>query len=125
MKFEAMCRGWIIGTRRFAKELVEEHRELAGQGSRLATEVQVAREAIWLEKRDELLLRLDRTPVDLEAAGKSVPWKLAVAAGLKTTTTATNRWLALNLHLGNMHEASRKVAAWIRNPDPTLLELMR
>ena len=40
-------------------------------------------------------------------------WKLAVAAMLKRRTTATNRWLAESLHMGNMYEVSRKVAAWM------------
>jgi hypothetical protein len=32
----------------------------------------------------------------------------------------TNRWLATTLHLGNLHEVSRKVSAWTRQPDPDL-----
>jgi hypothetical protein len=34
----------------------------------------------------------------------------------------TNRWLATTMHLGNLHEVSRKVAAWTRQPDLTLLK---
>ena len=39
---------------------------------------------------------------------------LALAAALKARTTATNRWLGAALHLGSLHEVSRKVAAWTR-----------
>ena len=34
--------------------------------------------------------------------------------------TATNRWLATTLHMGNLHEVSRKVNAWARQPDAAL-----
>jgi hypothetical protein len=30
---------------------------------------------------------------------------------------ATNRWLGITLQMGNLHEVSRKVAAWTRQPD--------
>ena len=123
-RFEAMSRGWIIGGKDFARMVVQEHKELRGQGPRLAKEVQAAREALWLETRERLLRRLGHAVADLDVTGKSVDWKLAIAAGLKARTTVTNRWLAQNLHMGNMHEVSRKVAAWIRQPDLALLSLI-
>ena len=54
------------------------------------------------------------TRADLATAGKSTNWKLAIGATLKAQTTATNRWLAAGLHLGNLHEVSRKLSAWRR-----------
>ncbi len=69
----------------------------------------------------ELLRKLRRGIRELGPAGKSAGWKLALAAESQTRTTATNRWLATTLHLGNLHEVSRKVAAWTRNPDPALV----
>jgi putative transposase len=118
--FERMSRGWIIGTREFAKEMLAEHREAAAQGSRAAAELRGAHEALWEETLDGLLQRLRRRREDLERAGKSAEWKVAVAAALKSRTTVTNRWLGTNLHLGNLYEVSRKVAAWTRDPDPAL-----
>ena len=37
----------------------------------------------------------------------------------------TNRWLTTTLHLGNLFEVSRKVAAWMRNPEPSLCKKLR
>jgi len=37
---------------------------------------------------------------------------------LAARTTASNRWLGTTRHLGNLYEVSRKVAAWIRDPEP-------
>jgi REP element-mobilizing transposase RayT len=119
-RFAEMSRGWIIGSRKFAKELVREQLELTGQGPRLATEIQAAREEIWQETLLALLRKLRRGESELAMAEKSADWKLALAAELKERTTVTNRWLATTLHMGNLHEVSRKVAAWSRQPDPSL-----
>ena len=67
-----------------------------------------------------MLRKLRRKPEDLAGTGKSVDWKLAVATALKARTTVTNRWLATTLRMGNLHEVSRKVGAWARQPDPAL-----
>jgi len=119
-RFAEMSKGWIVGTGEFAKALVREHSQLAGQGRRLAAGLQEAREEVWQEALEALLRKLRRSARELATAGKSAGWKLALASALKARTTVTNRWLATTLHLGNLHEVSRKVAAWIRNPDPVL-----
>lgn len=118
-RFDAMSRGWIIGSESFVKTVVQERRELAGQGPKLALELREAREAGWHELLARLLGKLGRRLDELIPAGKSAPWKLAIAMQLKARTTVTNRWLATNLRMGNLHEVSRKVAAWTRSPDLT------
>ena len=37
----------------------------------------------------------------------------------------TNRWLGAALHLGNLYEVSRKVAAWMRAPEPGLAKKLQ
>lgn len=115
-RFEQMSKGWIIGTETFAKALLREQRELRGQGPRLASEMQAAREAIWHEELQLVLRQLGRRQADALACGKSVVWKIAAAAVLKARTTVTNRWLSHHLHMGNRYEVGRKVAAWLRLP---------
>ena len=121
-RFAEMSKGWVIGTKEFAKALAQENRELTGQGKRLAAEGREAAEAIWEEELAGLLRKWRRKAGELAATGKSVDWKLAVAAALKARTTVTNRWLATTMHLGNLHEVSRKVSAWTRHADPALLK---
>jgi hypothetical protein len=120
-RFADMSKGWLIGTAEFAKALVKEQQARAGEDKPLPSDLQAAQEAVWLEMLEKLLKKLKRTPADLANEGKSVAWKLAVAATLKSRTTVTNRWLGVNLNLGNLHEVSRKVAAWSREPDVALL----
>jgi hypothetical protein len=121
-RFATMSKGWVIGTEEFTKALLRENQELVGQGRKLAAELHAARDGVWQENLEALLRRLRRKAEDLAPAGKSADWKLAVAAVLKSQTTVTNRWLATTMHLGNLHEVSRKVAAWTRQPDLTLLK---
>jgi REP element-mobilizing transposase RayT len=119
-RFAEMSRGWVVGDAGFAREIARENRRLIGHGTRLAAEMREVREALWQEDLDRLLRRLRRSRDQLATSGKSEPWKLAVAAALKARSTVTNRWLATTLHLGNLHEVSRKVSAWTRQPDPDL-----
>ena len=65
---------------------------------------------------ENLLAQLGRTADELASAGKSAEWKRALAAALKAQTTVTNHWLGEALYLGNLHEVSRKIAAWTRGP---------
>ncbi len=119
-RFAAMSKGWVIGTTGFAKTMLKENEKLVGQGRRMAAALQETREALWQEALTVLLRKLRRTPADLAKESKSAGWKVALAATLKARTTATNRWLGANLHLGGLHEVSRKVGAWDRQPDQVL-----
>ena len=116
-RFAEMSKGWVIGSAQFAKETVRTHAATLGRGRRMTDDTRGAQEALWRERLAELLGQLGRTEAELAAVGKSEGWKLALAATLKARTTATNRWLGTTLQLGNLHEVSRKVAAWTRAPD--------
>ena len=121
-KFSEMSKGWVIGTADFAKKMIRAHDEVLGHGRRMGEDLRSAREGIWEEELTRLLRKLGRRPRDLVQAGTSEVWKLAIAAALKTRTTATNRWLGSALNMGALHEVSRKVSAWERQPDLALAQ---
>ncbi len=114
-RFETMSKGWIIGTREFGKTMVQEHRELAGRGPQVTDGLNAAKEAAWAEALHSALGAARRTVAELRAARKSAVWKLRLAAELRSKTTATNRWLGINLHLGARDEVSRNLSAWLRS----------
>ena len=124
-RFDQMSRGWVIGPREFAAGLIQEHGALVGHGRQLAAANREASEAVWQAALPPWLGRLGRTEGELARSGKSADWKIALAAALKAHTTVTNRWLGLTLHLGNLYEVSRKVAAWTRHPDPALAKKLK
>jgi REP element-mobilizing transposase RayT len=123
-RFADMSKGWIIGTPGFAKAMLKENQELVGHGRRMAAELQETREGLWQQELAALLSQLGRTPAELAQARKSAAWKTALAAALKARTTATNRWLGENLNMGGLHEVSRRVSAWHRQPDPRLQKML-
>ena len=121
-RFDVMSKGWIIGTGDFAKTMVRENQELVGHGRRLAAELRETREALWQEELARLLAKLGRTSEDFAREQRSARWKAALAATLKARTTVTNRWLGENLNMGGLHEVSRQVGMWLRQPEPALLK---
>lgn len=125
LKFETMSTGWVIGSLGFKKEVVREHREAAAalkQGDRETADLA---EAVRQDALGAALQCLGKTRADLIRESKSVPWKVALAAALKSRTTATNRWLGENLNLGVLHEVSRKISRWNKQPDPVLNRKLR
>jgi REP element-mobilizing transposase RayT len=119
-KFAAMSTGWIIGTTGFAQSIVRENQALVGHGRRLAAALAETRTALWQGELDALLAKLGRTHRDLARERKSARWKAALAAAMKTRSTATNRWLGTALNMGGLHEVSRQVSAWTRKPETTV-----
>ncbi|MBX3750665.1 MAG: transposase [Opitutaceae bacterium] len=118
LQFERMSRGWVYGTEGFVAEMANRHLQakVAPAGPARREIVQTS----WRLELARLLRRVGRTQAEAGAAGKAVPWKLAVAAAMKTRTTATNGWLTAELAMGNRFELSRKVNAWKRAPDAAL-----
>ncbi len=115
-RFDRMSKGWVLGTKEFKAELVEEHRGAVAaleQGEPDLAEARVAR----LETRlDELLAALGKSRGDLAREPKSAPWKVALAAEMKASTTATNRWLAEALAMGSPFQVSRLASACRAEP---------
>jgi putative transposase len=124
-KFDTMSTGWAIGSTEFKKDLVAEHRDAMAALKRGDREAAELAEAVRQDALAAALRQMRKGRVDLLREGKSEPWKVALAAALKRQTTVTNRWLGENLHLGALHEVSRKIGRWTKNPDPALERKLR
>ena len=61
------------------------------------------------------LRKLRKTREQAKGERKSAPWKAALAAHLKQTTQASNRWLSEQLHMGSHVAVSQYVGALRRN----------
>lgn len=117
LEFERMSKGWVIGSAQFKKALIEEHKEIKTQQLTTDPGLNEAQADLWWDLTVKLTKKLGHRPEELATSGKSAPWKLAIASALRQQTVATNRWMSEHLHLGHMTEVSRKVNAWIREPD--------
>jgi putative transposase len=58
-----------------------------------------------------LLAAVGKKRADLAHEPKSAPWKVAVAAEMKASTTATNHWLGQALGMGSPYTVSRLASA--------------
>jgi hypothetical protein len=63
----------------------------------------------WEAALEAALRRVAKTRAQALVEPKSAPWKIALAAYLKITTTVSNPWLAAALHMGAPAALSRYV----------------
>jgi putative transposase len=102
----AICRGWAYGSPEFRRELIERMQARRfGSGGEMAEE----NRRDWHVRLDDGLKSLERQLADAPAAPKSAPWKIALAAWLKTHTSVLNRWISEQLHMGPPDAVSRYV----------------
>ena len=114
MQFDRMSQGWVVGSTDFKVAMAQEHRQIAAALAQDSREAPSATEALQQELLGQLLKRARHTRSDLVRTAKMADWKVALAAAMKARTTATNRWLSEQLHMGSLHEVSRRVAAFQR-----------
>ena len=99
--YVSLSSGWALGSRDFKAALVKDHGLLAisraweDGGAREIREMQCAGALA------KALQTVAKTDEDCRRERKSAPWKIAVAAHLKRTTQASNRWLAERLRMGS------------------------
>ncbi len=98
--YVSLSRGWALGTREFRTALIKDHALAATSRAWEQTGAREIRESGWSEVLARGLRLLGKAPGDAQTERKSAPWKVALAARLKQTTQANNRWLAEHLHMG-------------------------
>lgn len=107
MAFDAMCRGWALGTKAFKRGLLESEGLLKdGNTQALQLEGKELREAN--EMQWELMLKkglkaLGKSPEEIVSSLKSADWKVWLAYEMKKRTSATNVWIARELNMGVPH----------------------
>jgi REP element-mobilizing transposase RayT len=114
--FERMSKGWVLGTTEFRADLAEEHRHAAAALEDGETEAGATREELLARRLKRLMRAVGKTKTNVQRDRKGAPWKIAVAAEMKRTTTATNRWLGEALNMGNPFRVSRLVSACQQEP---------
>ena len=107
MAFERMSRGWAIGSEAFKRDLVETNVR-SQRGEKLTyAEAQEARALLWDECLGRCLDLLGKASADCAKEPKSAPWKVAIAALMKSRLMTTNAWLADRLEMGTTAGVSR------------------
>jgi hypothetical protein len=106
--FSTYGRGWAYGSPEFRRGLMEKLQATrAGNGSGPTMAEDNRRE--WHSRLDLGLKTLSRELSEARDTPKSAPWKIALAAWLKSNTSVLNRWLSEQLNMGPPDAVSRYV----------------
>jgi len=106
--FGSFGRGWAYGSPEFRRALAEKlvsHRSGETPGPTMAED----NRRDWHVQLDTGLKQLRRDLSEAPGSPKSAPWKIALAAWLKSNTSVLNRWLSEQLHMGPPDAVSRYV----------------
>ena len=98
--FESMNCGWAIGTHGWRVALAKDYARRPIPQVADAAAVAELKRLQWEGALEAALRREGRPQTDLAAHRKGAPWKIDLAAELRRTTTATNSWIAAELHMG-------------------------
>jgi REP element-mobilizing transposase RayT len=123
--YVSMSRGWALGTKDFKAALLQDHALAETSRAWEQTGVREIRETRWAEALAKGLTALGKSPADVGAGRKSAPWKVALAAKLKQTTQANNRWLAEHLHMGTPVAVSHHTGQLRRGRQPAAEKLLK
>ena len=110
LNFDRMCAGWALGTEAFKTAVVDRHIGNVAASGRRETATREARQLAATALAQAAMVRLGKTPAEIQADTKSADWKIAVAAHLKATTTVTNPWIGSFLNMGHADAVSRYVS---------------
>lgn len=105
--FSEMSRGWAIGTHGWRQAIARDHAHLALAPGLAASELAELKAARCEAELEKLLHAAGKSEADARDDFYSAPWKVAIAAALRQTTTASNRWIAEKLHMGAPNSVSQ------------------
>jgi putative transposase len=122
--YVSLSKGWALGSRDFKRALIKDHDLAATTRAWEISGAQEIRDARWRQLLANALVALAKTEAACRAERKSAPWKIAIAAHLKRTTQATNRWLTEHLRMGSPVAVSQYVSA-LRHKNEQIDRLLR
>jgi putative transposase len=119
-----LSKGWALGGAEFKAALLQAHTLAETSRAWESSGVREVREARWAEALTAALRAASKSEDEAITARKSEPWKVAVAAHLKMTTSAGNRWLTERLHMGTPVAMSHLVGQLRRGRNPEAARLL-
>lgn len=97
--YVSLSQGWALGSKDFKQALIADH---ALTTTMRAWEIHSAREVRELAWTEHLARLLHDVPANERVDHRqSAPWKIRLALRMRTSTDASNRWLASQLHMGS------------------------
>ncbi len=126
-QFSKMCKGWVVGSRSFKKQLVKQFNKESKynlQGSKECGEINDLTAELILEN---CLNRLAKGPVEIASDKKTAPWKVVITMILKRKSNASNPWITKQLNMGHPDNICRSIKSLkmeVVKKDKALISIM-
>ena len=106
--YVSMSRGWALGSKEFKRTLLQDHavaEEIRAWERDGARQVRAEK---WQQALEGFLRQVP--PEEMADARGSAPWQVRIAAAMKASTDANNRWLATQLKVGSPRYLAKLVS---------------
>jgi REP element-mobilizing transposase RayT len=105
--FGEMSQGWAIGTTGWRKAMAQEHSRHALASGIPAREIAELKAHKCAQVLETLLVKCGKNRADAATEPKGALWKIGIAAAMRKSTPATNRWITETLHMGPPNAVSQ------------------
>ena len=105
--YVSLSKGWALGTKDFKQTLLRDQAVAVDVRAWESDGVREIRQAQWGQVLDRLRQRVPAK--ESQDHRKSVPWKVQLAQQMKTSTDASNGWLAEQLGMGSAAYLSKHI----------------
>ncbi len=105
--FDTLTRGWAVGSDEFRAEVAQREVKALARHVMHGGDLSELRENVWAAALAKLLAAARKTKADAAEDWGNAAWKVAIAGELRRTTTATNAWIARELHMGAANSVSQ------------------
>lgn len=117
--FATLSRGWCIGTAGWREAVARDHAQKQLSPGLPAAEARALRETAWEQALSTCLQAAHRTEAELQQAGKTTAWKVALAGQVRRQSGASVVWLARRMHLGTADTARTQLSLFQRRGSAT------
>ena len=105
--YVSLSKGWALGTKDFKQTLLRDQAVAVDVRAWESDGVREIRQAQWGQVLDRLRQRVPAK--ESQDHRKSAPWKVRLAQQMKTSTDASNGWLAEQLGMGSAAYLSKRI----------------
>jgi REP element-mobilizing transposase RayT len=101
-----LTQGWAIGSPEWRQRTRHRHRAILGRHRLKGSELIELKMAEWADALQGLLAAAGRSIAEAARERKGAAWKIQIAWQLRSASTATNAWIARELHMGTRSSVS-------------------
>lgn len=104
----SMSKGWVLGGQEFKRTLLQDHDVAQDARAWESVGARQVKEEKWRQALEKLLFAVPRELRADQRAG--APWKVKLAAAMKSATDASNGWLAAQLDMSSARYLAKLVS---------------